>query len=114
MAVQNYGTNGHAHVSLDGAALNDSSSSDPYIDGASNFSQGSDPPSNFPSPFPSPDETIGLLTSRTELFVRPPPWIELLDALRPFSAEEWQEASWYNKIYLLMSVSRRCYSDCRP
>ena len=35
---------------------------------------------------------------------RRPAWFELFDALKPFSAEDWNQSSWLNRIYLIFCV----------
>jgi len=50
------------------------------------------------------DEVVGLLSSRTELFVRPTPWQEFRHALKPFTWEQFKENIWYNKIYLILTA----------
>lgn len=48
---------------------------------------------------------MGLVTSRPGVYTPTSPVQQLLNAFKTFSAEEWQEARWYNKIYFVISVS---------
>eukprot|EP00049_Salpingoeca_infusionum_P006060 m.100790 g.100790 ORF g.100790 m.100790 type:complete len:697 (-) comp13183_c0_seq3:4403-6493(-) len=44
------------------------------------------------------------LLKRSSMLTRPKPWIEVFQAMVPFSKEDFSEANWFNKMYLILSA----------